>query len=100
MRHAARVDGNQAEIVAALRESGASVFVLKLPVDLLVGYAGKTALVEIKDRSSAYGRKGLNEKQSAFLRGWNGGTVALIDSVDAAQWLIRCMSDSLPRHSD
>jgi hypothetical protein len=96
MRHAARVDGNQAEIVAALRESGASVFVLKLPVDLLVGYAGKTALVEIKDRSSAYGRKGLNEKQSAFLRGWNGGTVALIDSVDAAHWLIRCMSDSPP----
>ena len=96
MRHAARVDGNQAEIVAARRESGASVFVLKLPVDLLVGYAGKTALVEIKDRSSAYGRKGLNEKQSAFLRGWNGGTVALIDSVDAAKWLIRCMSDSPP----
>ena len=96
MRYAARVDGNQAEIVAALRASGASVFVLKLPVDLLVGYAGKTALVEIKDRSSAYGRKGLNEKQSAFLRGWNGGTVALIDSVDAAQTLIRCMSDSPP----
>ena len=96
MRHAARVDGNQAEIVAALRASGASVFVLKLPVDLLVGYAGKTALVEIKDRNSAYGRKGLNEKQSAFLMGWQGGTVALIDSVKAAQNLIRTMSDSSP----
>jgi len=94
MRHAARVDANQGEIVAALRASGASVFVLKLPVDLLVGYAGKTALVEIKDPTSAYGKKGLNQKQSAFLMGWNGGTVALIDSVDAAQWLIRSMSDS------
>ena len=42
MRYAARSDANQSEIVAALRASGASVFVLKLPVDLLVGYAGKT----------------------------------------------------------
>ena len=94
MRHAARVDGNQAEIVAALRALGASVFVLKLPVDLLVGYAGKTALVEVKDPTSAYGKKGLNQKQSAFLMGWQGGTVALIDSVEAAQNLIRVMSDS------
>jgi hypothetical protein len=96
MRHAARVDANQGEIVAALRASGASVFVLKLPVDLLVGYAGKTALVEVKDPTSAYGKKGLNVKQSAFLMGWNGGTVALIDSVEAAQNLIRLMSDSPP----
>lgn len=94
MRYAARSDANQSEIVAALRASGASVFVLKLPVDLLVGYAGKTALVEIKDPNSRYGRKGLNQNQSAFLMGWNGGTVALIDSVEAAQNLIRMMSDS------
>ena len=96
MRYAARSDANQSEIVAALRASGASVFVLKLPVDLLVGYAGKTALVEIKDPTSRYGKKGLNVKQSAFLMGWNGGTVALIDSVEAAQNLIRSMSDSSP----
>ena len=96
MRYAARSDANQSEIVAALRASGASVFVLKLPVDLLVGYAGKTALVEIKDPNSRYGRKGLNVKQSAFLLGWNGGTVALIDSVESAQNLIRMMSDSSP----
>ena len=94
MRYAARSDANQSEIVAALRASGASVFVLKLPVDLLVGYAGKTALVEIKDPNSRYGRKGLNQNQSAFLMGWNGGTVALIDSVESAQNLIRMMSDS------
>jgi len=58
MRHAARVDSNQTEIVAAFRAIGASVFVLKLPVDLLVGYAGKTVLVEVKDPTSAYGKKG------------------------------------------
>jgi hypothetical protein len=94
MRYAARSDANQSEIVVALRASGASVFVLKLPVDLLVGYSGKTALVEVKDPTSAYGKKGLNQNQSAFLLGWNGGTVALIDSVEAAQNLIRMMSDS------
>ena len=32
-------------IVAALRAQGASVYLIKLPVDLLVGFAGKTALV-------------------------------------------------------
>lgn len=90
-RYAARVDGNQADIVKALRSLGASVYVLKLPVDLLVGINGKTALVEVKDPNSAYGRRGLNPNQQAFSATWCGGTVALVDSIEAARRLIGVM---------
>jgi hypothetical protein len=42
------VDANQDQIVVALRAAGASVWIISLPVDLLVGYKGHTFLVEIK----------------------------------------------------
>ena len=53
MRKRAKLDVNHLEIVATLRKCGASVVSLAslgdgVP-DLLVGYRGKTALVEIKD---------------------------------------------------
>ena len=51
MRHAARVDANQAEIVAVLRAAGAYVWIIGLPVDLLCGYAGKTTLIEVKTKT-------------------------------------------------
>ena len=91
MRRAARVDANQAEIVAALRQAGASVYLIQLPVDLLVGYAGKTALVEIKNPASRYGRAGANANQANWLESWRGGTAALVDSVEAAERLLAVM---------
>ena len=91
MRHAARIDANQAAIVAALRAQGASVYLIKLPVDLLVGYGGKTALVEVKNPDSRYGRAGLNANQQSWLATWNGGTVATVDSVAAAERLLKVM---------
>jgi hypothetical protein len=52
MRTRAKVDGNQGEIVAALRKLGATVQSLaalgKGCPDLLVGYAGRNYLLEIK----------------------------------------------------
>lgn len=92
MRYAARVDANQEQIVSALRAAGAYVFILKLPVDLLVGFNNKTALVEVKDPNSAYGKKGLNANQRKFQEEWNGGTLAMVDSVEAAQQLLRLMA--------
>ena len=91
MRYAARTDGNQSEIVEAMRAVGASVYVLKLPVDLMVGYNNRTSLVEIKDPSTPYGKKGANANQAKFMATWNGGAVALIDSVEAAMRLIKVM---------
>jgi hypothetical protein len=91
MRRAARVDANQAEIVGFMRAQGASVYLIQLPVDLLVGINGKTALVEIKDPKSSYGKKGMNENQKSFGSTWQGGTLCLIDSIEAADRLLKVM---------
>jgi len=84
MRRAARVDSNQLEIVAALRSVGASVFVIGLPVDLLVGYKGHTFLVEIKDGP----KKRLTALQEAFFAKWAGGTLVRVDGPGAALRMI------------
>ena len=85
MRHAARVDANQQAIVAALRASGAYVWIIGLPVDLLVGYKNHTFLVEIKTTS----KKRLTKLQEDFFLKWNGGTLCRVDSAEAALHMLR-----------
>jgi hypothetical protein len=84
MRHAARIDANQAQIVSALRAAGAYVWIIGLPVDLLVGYKGQTFLVEIKTSA----KKRLTTLQGDFFNKWSGSTLARIDSPDAALRMI------------
>ncbi len=63
LRRAARTDANQAVIVRELRDRGALVILLGQPVDLLVGYRGAWALVEVK----AGPRSKIQPSQKAFL---------------------------------
>jgi len=84
VRHAARVDANQEAIVAALRNAGAFVWIIGLPVDLLVGYQHQTYLVEIKTTS----KKRLTKLQADFFNNWSGSTLAKIDSPEAALRMI------------
>jgi hypothetical protein len=84
MRYAARVDANQQAIVKALRDAGAYVWIIGLPVDLLVGYKNHTFLVEVKDGS----KKRLTALQEDFFLNWTGGTLARIDSPEAALRMI------------
>ena len=84
MRHAKRVDANQDQIVVALRAAGASVWIIGLPVDLLVGYKSQTFLVEIKRTAKSR----FTPLQRDFFESWNGGTLARIDSPDAALRMI------------
>lgn len=84
MRRAARIDENQPAIVAVLEAAGASVLVIGLPVDLLVGFRGVTMIMEVKNPKSRYGKKGANEKQREFMALWRGGPVALVDGPEAA----------------
>jgi hypothetical protein len=93
MRYAARVDANQEQIVSAMRAAGASVTIIKLPVDLLIGYAGVTCIAEVKDPKSTYGKKGLNKNQRDFQAGWKGGPLALIDSVESGLRLLKMMEN-------
>jgi phosphoserine phosphatase len=89
MRHAKRVDANQDAIVATLRAAGAYVWIISLPVDLLVGYKGHTFLVEIKTDA----KKRLTALQADFFENWIGGTLARIDSPDAALRMIGVLSE-------
>jgi hypothetical protein len=84
MRRAARVDSNQLEIVAALRSVGASVFVIGLPVDLLVGYKNRTLLMEVKTGP----KKPLTALQADFFEKWTGGTLCRVDGPEAALRMI------------
>ncbi len=67
MRHAARTDDNQAEIVKALRSIGVQVYYIKKPLDLLCAYRGRNVLIEVKDQD---GR--LTKDQVEFIAQWPG----------------------------
>lgn len=86
-RYAARADANRDQIVIALRAAGASVYDLRRPVDLLVGFRGQTLPMEIKrppgPKGGTKGRKH-TKAQASFLASWNGGPVATVDGPEAA----------------
>ena len=92
-RWAARTDANQAEIVAAMRSAGASVWIIGMPVDLLVGAHGKTMPVEVKTMQGkkAPRANGHTPLQVEFLASWRGGPVATVCDVDSALRLVNMM---------
>jgi hypothetical protein len=85
LRHAAQRDANEPEIVAALERVGASVTRLNgrgIP-DLLVGFCGKTFLLEVKLPVGAKGGlkgRDLNEDQQTWWRKWTGSRLHLVRS--------------------
>lgn len=94
MRRAARVDETQPEIVAALRSAGASVWIIGLPVDLLIGYAGKTALIECKRMEGKRAPKPAKhtQLQKSFMLDWKGGTVATVTDAEGALRVLEAMA--------
>ena len=86
MRYAARVDANQPEIVEALRKVGASVWVIGLPVDLLVGFRGQTLLMEVKTVTGKRNPKPSKhtQLQRDFMLSWSGGAVSTVTDVQGA----------------
>jgi hypothetical protein len=92
-----RSDSNQTKIVAELRKIGATVQFLTnvgsgVP-DLLVGYNGINYLLEIKNLTTTYGKKGLNEKQIKWHTNWSG-QVAVISSLDEALATLNYSNDT------
>jgi hypothetical protein len=92
MRHAARIDANQEQIVAALRAMGATVRIVTqgngLP-DLLVGFRGMTILMEVKDGQKVPSARKLTPAEQKFFDEWRGGIVAIVNSVDEAIDLLK-----------
>jgi len=87
LRRTAASDGNQKEIVAALRKAGATVApchaVGKGCPDLLVGFRGRNILLEVKDWKAAKSDRVLTSHQEEWHGGWKG-QVAQVETVDAA----------------
>ena len=88
MRRAAKVDANHTQVVMALQAAGATVQSLAavgqgVP-DLLVGFQGKTLLMEVKDGQKPPSARRLTEQQIIWHGAWRGGPVAIVDGVDAA----------------
>lgn len=82
-RHALRKDENQAEIVTALERIGCSVVVMHEPCDLLVGYRGKSMLLEIKNPNQPPDKRKLTRNQVIFQADWRGHYV-VVQSIDEA----------------
>lgn len=83
-RYAARNDANHTEIVRALEAAGCMVWPIRQPVDLLIGVAGRTGLVEIKDGAKSASRRKHTPMQAGFLTTWNGGPVFTVLDVAGA----------------
>jgi hypothetical protein len=87
VKYARRADGNQAEIVAALRAAGCRV----VPThtlgqgfpDLIVDYHGRTCLIEIKDPSKPKCDRRLTPAQQVFHDAWTG-PIYIVESPERA----------------
>jgi len=89
-RWAAKRDTSEKEIVAAMRQFGASVEHLDQPLDLLVGFHRHSYLVEVKT-----GKKKLEPTQQDFIDAWRGNPVPVLRTpADAIEWL-----STLPKES-
>lgn len=75
-RYAAKADANQSSIVAALRAIGARVVATHAVgqgfPDLVVTYAGRTLLIEVKDPTQPKHRHELTPAQKEFHAAWTG----------------------------
>ena len=88
MRRAAKIDSNQTAVVKALRAAGATVQSLAavgagVP-DLLVGFQGKTILIEVKDGAKVPSERRLTPDQLVWHSRWRGGALSTVDGPEAA----------------
>jgi hypothetical protein len=87
LRRAAKVDANQRQVVAALRDAGATVQLLHAVgegcPDLLVGYRGGNFLIEVKDGQKPPSAQKLTPQQEIWHRDWRGHRV-VVNSPEAA----------------
>ena len=84
MRHAARVDANQGQVVSALLAAGAIVEVIGLPTDLLVGFRWKLFLLEVKDGAKVKSAQKKTPLQERIFSKFAGYPVKLVDSPESA----------------
>ena len=91
MRHAAKIDANQEEIVRLLRQCGCSVQSLASVgngcPDLLVGRQGRNWLLEVKDGSRIPSQQRLTPLQAVWHEAWRGQVVTVRSRDEVAKAL-------------
>jgi len=78
-----RRDGNEREIIEALKQVGCDVRYLNWPADLLVGNAGRNYLLEVKDPEQPPSKRGLTTVEKEFHDNWRG-QVAIVETIEEA----------------
>lgn len=89
-RRAARTDRNQPEIVRALRQVGATVWItaaLGTGVDIVVGKDGRNILMEVKDPLQKPSQRQLTVDEKAFHYAW-AGQIAVVETAEEALALL------------
>jgi len=81
-RWAKQRDRSEPSIVAALRRIGATVVLSDHP-DLIVGYRGRTFLIECKSKGGS-----LRDSQRELLAEWRGGPLEVVYTVERALALV------------
>ena len=77
-------DANQPEIVQALRDIGARVFLIGQPLDLLVAFRGKLTLMEVKNPN---GEDKLSKSQTV--------TISLLETVGVRVPVVRNAEEAI-----
>ena len=77
-------DANQPEIVQALRDIGARVFLIGQPLDLLVAFRGKLILMEVKNPD---GENTVSKSQQV--------TIDLLESVGVHVPVVRSVDEAI-----
>ena len=93
-RYALRTDANQTAVVSALEAAGATVEIIGLPVDLLIGINGRFAFLECKDGAKSPSRRKKTKVQEAFFAKFPesaGYPVFLVDSPECALRYLRIL---------
>lgn len=98
MRRAAKVDANQAQIVAALRDIGATVQSLAMVgsgcPDIAVGYMGVTLLLEVKDGDKPPSARKLTPEEARWHESWRGH-VDVVQDVEEALSVVLMVRDQM-----
>lgn len=88
MRYKARTDANQQAVIDMLRQVGASVQSLAAIgngcPDLLVGYNGRTFLMEVKDGAKTASQIRLTPDQVGWHQKWVGGSLSIVYGPEGA----------------
>lgn len=88
MKYGAKKDANHAEIINAMRQCGVPVYDTAslgngFP-DCVAWVSEQWRLVEIKNKKTGYGKRGLNPIQRKWAEQWKGGPIILIHTIEEA----------------